>query len=238
MTRLREIKAYIEECTKKYTNLSIDSPSDTKRLNVGPPVRIPKYRRGDVGRHQRLSRLAEKWMRSLGGCEFVMRGMYGTHGEHPDCIGFFIRGVTADPFSIVVESVTSQYELCSDGHKTFRRYPNLGMGNFRFYLSDAKDIDLNVIPEHWGYLAATISEIGRSHDTLDIVRTPTGWNDRSNDMGVNESPFHSFQVLSHERIFMAHALRHLIHGGLRCNAPDAVQTYSSDSLDKKDEYMK
>lgn len=65
-------------------------------------------------------------------------------GEQPDAIGWR-SGV-----SILVECKTSRPDFLADAKKIWRRKPEKGMGNWRFYMCEKDLININELPDKWG----------------------------------------------------------------------------------------
>ncbi len=83
-----------------------------------------------------------EWLRKR--CSVVITDM--THGgaETPDAIGW------AGTVSTLVECKTSVADFRADALKSFRRYPDSGMGNQRYFCAPKGMI--KVTPEGWGLL--------------------------------------------------------------------------------------
>lgn len=74
-------------------------------------------------------------------CEIVGNGL-----EQPDAIGWKLAGL----HSILVECKTSRADFVRDGKKCFRRHPEMGMGQERWYLTTAGLLQPSEVPETWG----------------------------------------------------------------------------------------
>lgn len=64
-------------------------------------------------------------------CPLVLSEIHTSTSETPDAIGFFQGGSC----SILIECKTSVSDFYSDRSKPFRKQPELGMGNFRWYMT-------------------------------------------------------------------------------------------------------
>jgi hypothetical protein len=88
--------------------------------------------------------------------EWVMKGRWGVafkefntnacNGEYPDVIGF-----CSGP-SVVVEVKANRSDFMADKVKMFRRYPEQGMGKWRYYLCPEGLIKKEELPEGWGLI--------------------------------------------------------------------------------------
>lgn len=100
-------------------------------------------------RHDDLVAIAKRWL---------FRQSYGvvlgepfrdrtSSQETPDAIGW--RGCGT---SILIECKASRQDFLADAKKPFRRNPELGMGNWRFYLSPDGIVRIEDLPVGWGLL--------------------------------------------------------------------------------------
>jgi len=67
-------------------------------------------------------------------------------GETPDVIGW------SSYASTLIECKSSRSDFKADAKKFSRRFPNAGMGQFRWYLCPEGVIPLASIPDRWGLL--------------------------------------------------------------------------------------
>ena len=117
--------------------------------------------------HDDLVARAERWLYSIG-CSVVIcdpfRACVET-GEQPDAIGWR-SGV-----SILVECKMSRADGLADAKKPFRRYPDRGMGDWRFWMVPV-DIEYVPSPVRWGLLV-----VDPSGELTDEYGVPpnTGW---------------------------------------------------------------
>jgi hypothetical protein len=91
--------------------------------------------------------------------------MSSSAGEEPDAIGWR-SGV-----SILVECKTSLADFKRDSKKWWRRVPNVGMGNWRFYLCPKNVIKPEDLPLGWGL----IYQIGKKAKMIIGQNGNTAW---------------------------------------------------------------
>lgn len=95
--------------------------------------------------HADLVERAYRWLLSFG-CGFAFKEFHGLTYEIPDAIGF--KWDT----SILIECKATRADFLSDKKKHFRKCPELGMGDYRFYMAPQYLIKSNELPEKWGLL--------------------------------------------------------------------------------------
>jgi len=78
-------------------------------------------------------------------------------GELPDAIGFR-NGV-----SCLIEAKVSRADFLADKKKHFRKSPEFGMGDWRFYICPPSLIKVEELPEGWGLLYAHNKIIKKVH---------------------------------------------------------------------------
>ena len=104
--------------------------------------------------HDNIVKIAGKWLKKhdqngkLYNCAVVTTELkcLNKTGEIPDVIG--INSST----SFLIEVKTSYSDFINDFKKPFRQKPELGMGEFRYYLCPINLIKENELPEKWGLL--------------------------------------------------------------------------------------
>lgn len=109
--------------------------------------------------HGELVLKAEKWLKSQG-CGVVFRDGFKAatgNGEIPDAIGW------RDGLSILVECKTSRSDFMADKGKKFRRTPEKGMGDWRFFLCLPDIITVADLHPGWGLLYAYPKQIKKIH---------------------------------------------------------------------------
>lgn len=110
--------------------------------------------------HDDLCLRAEKWLRNHIGCgvTFSDRFQAATHnGEQPDAIGW------RDGLSFLIECKISRSDFLADRKKRFRVEPELGMGDWRFYMCPPGMIKPDELPAGWGLLYCHPRKIEKAH---------------------------------------------------------------------------
>ncbi|MCK5607550.1 hypothetical protein KAR91_37045 [Candidatus Pacearchaeota archaeon] len=101
--------------------------------------------------HDDLVSLGEKWLINTKKCSFAFSELKCTRiYEIPDCIGF------RDGYSVLIECKASRADFLSDKKKMFRKYPEQGLGSFRFFLCPEGVINPSDLPEKWGLVWITV----------------------------------------------------------------------------------
>ena len=111
--------------------------------------------------HARLVRRAVRWLFGTKGCAVVVAERATCwSGEIPDALGW-----TSDTTSILVECKASIDDFHADRQKPWRRIPEIGVGCYRWYLSNPGIIDpaRHTLPQFWGLLVA-------KRKTISVVR--------------------------------------------------------------------
>ncbi|MDY7001352.1 MAG: hypothetical protein SVS15_06180 [Thermodesulfobacteriota bacterium] len=100
--------------------------------------------------HADLVRRAERWLLNTKGCGFTFRELASVGNEIPDAIGWRRAG----QISILVECKATRNDFLSDKRKFFRRHPQMGMGDYRYFMCPAHLINprANELPSGWGLL--------------------------------------------------------------------------------------
>lgn len=96
--------------------------------------------------HDELVTVAYGWLRKAKGCGVAVPELVSVTTEIPDAIGF------KSGYSILVECKVSRSDFLSDKKKYFRIYPELGMGDFRFYMCPKGLIKKDELPDKWGLI--------------------------------------------------------------------------------------
>jgi hypothetical protein len=68
-------------------------------------------------------------------------------GEIPDVLAYLGSGVTT-----LIEAKVSRSDFRADAKKYFRREPERGMGNYRYYLAPKGMISVDELPARWGLM--------------------------------------------------------------------------------------
>lgn len=93
--------------------------------------------------HKQLVLYAQKWLKRK--CPVIISGL-ATTGETPDAIGW------QGKFSILIECKASLADFIADDKKCFRHYPDMGLGQNRYYMTPQNLINIDQLPEGWGLL--------------------------------------------------------------------------------------
>lgn len=96
--------------------------------------------------HQELIIRAERWLLNTKGCGFCFTELVCSAREIPDAIGW------KNSWSYLIECKTSRADFQADLKKMFRKFPEYGMGVFRYYMTTPALITPEELPEKWGLL--------------------------------------------------------------------------------------
>jgi hypothetical protein len=94
--------------------------------------------------HAELIEIGYKWC--LTKCGFAFKDLVTIAGEVPDVIGFNSEG------SFLLEAKTTKADFNNDTNKWFRKNPDMGMGDWRFYICNKGLIKIEELPEMWGLI--------------------------------------------------------------------------------------
>lgn len=146
--------------------------------------------------HNELVKIAEMWLLKAKWCSFALAELcaLGGNGETPDAIGW------RSGYSILVECKTSRADFHADKNKRFRKYPEQGMGTYRFFMCPAGVIESEDLPESWGLV--WVNEKGKAVQKVG----PKGncW------CGKNAEPFlFTEKCMKSEQAMLVSALRRL-----------------------------
>ncbi len=99
--------------------------------------------------HSELVERAYNWLLNKQRCGFAFKELVTIciSGETPDVIGFKGGYSAGGGYSILVECKTSLSDFYADKNKIFRKYPDYGMGNQRYLLTDNELIKIEQVPE-------------------------------------------------------------------------------------------
>ena len=115
--------------------------------------------------HHELCNAAGKWLRRSAvyfededyfrgprkvSCGVVLTELVTSIAETPDAIGWFCGG----RYSILVEAKVSRSDFLADRRKRFRKRPELGVGQWRYYLAPVGMLSVDELPEKWGLLVS------------------------------------------------------------------------------------
>lgn len=95
--------------------------------------------------HSELCLRAQRWLRS-NGCAVTVIDLATAAGEQADVIGWRY-GLTA-----LCEVKVSRSDFLADRKKPWRRHPEQGMGDWRFYVAPAGLLRADEMPQGWGLL--------------------------------------------------------------------------------------
>ncbi len=138
--------------------------------------------------HADLVLRAEKWLNNAG-CKVVFREFVTRVSEQPDAIGW------RDGRSIMIECKSTRADFLSDKKKWFRKNPENGVGDWRFYMCPPEIIKPDDLPEHWGLLWVYPKTVKRVHG---VPKGNTNW---------YSAPFEGHKT--NENIMLVSALRRL-----------------------------
>jgi hypothetical protein len=96
--------------------------------------------------HADLVKIAERWLYKTMGCGVVFTELVTMADETPDAFGL------RSDYTILVECKTSKADFFADQKKRFRKNPEEGIGDYRFYLCPKDLISPNELPSKWGLL--------------------------------------------------------------------------------------
>ena len=104
---------------------------------------------GPVTLHDQLVTRAVRWCMSRkgGDCVLAVSELTTSQSETPDVLGW--RG---PKHTVLVECKSSRADFLADKTKLFRRQPELGMGNQRYYLCWPHVIEVSDLPDKWGLM--------------------------------------------------------------------------------------
>jgi len=154
--------------------------------------------------HKELVPIAYKWVMKAGSCGVAFREFKTlcSNGECPDILGIRSGGHT-----VLIECKATRSDFLSDKNKKFRKNPQLGMGDFRFYLCPVGLISKEELPLNWGLIY--VSDNGKSR----CIHNPYCKTALGNIWGVN---LHEKNYKA-EQGFTYSALRRLyIKGHIEC----------------------
>lgn len=102
--------------------------------------------------HDYLCDKAFKWLKShkqniiIPNCSIISRELVTLVRETPDVIGW------SQGISYLIECKTSLADFKADKKKYFRATPNMGMGDYRYFLAPKGLLKVYDLPEGWGLL--------------------------------------------------------------------------------------
>lgn len=104
--------------------------------------------------HKDLIPIAYRWVLKSGSCGVAFKELntHASNGEYPDVIGFGSWGR-----SVLIEVKVSRSDFLADRKKSFRKYPEQGMGRFRFYMCPVGLIKPADLPDNWGLIYVSVT---------------------------------------------------------------------------------
>ena len=161
--------------------------------------------------HDDLVQIGAAWLRSHQDASVVLTEPVRDwgRGEQPDVYGW----LPVPKVSCIIECKTSREDFKADWSKEWRMDPNIGMGNFRWYLVPTGLVDHSDLPHNWGLLVT---------DGDDVVEdvAPIGF-------------AISFANLLYERIMLLEVMRRLM-AGPRCDKTNGFLQRVEDVLRSED----
>ncbi len=130
--------------------------------------------------HAELVVRAEQQLMNIRKCGFVLTEFSTASKEIPDAIG------QKGTMSYMIECKATRSDFLSDKTKPFRKKPERGVGNYRYYMTPPDLISADDLPEKQGLLWVWPKKIK-------IVKKPSG--------------FYSPKIAHNERILLCSALR-------------------------------
>jgi hypothetical protein len=97
--------------------------------------------------HEGLCDRAILWLRNTRNCGVTLSNLSVGLGEIPDAIGW-----KYGTQSTLVECKVSRSDFIADAKKAFRRFPETGMGAFRYFMVPDGLVKPTEIPAGWGLL--------------------------------------------------------------------------------------
>lgn len=102
--------------------------------------------------HRELCLLGAKWLKKECRCTIAIHDPKGIR-ENPDTIGWrYSWGGYSNEGSILIECKRTRADFKKDFTKPFRVEPELGIGNWRYYMCPTGLIKPEEIPDKWGLL--------------------------------------------------------------------------------------
>ena len=124
--------------------------------------------------HSQLVERAVRWLRSYR-CGVVLSEQACASGEMPDALGW-----KQACHSVLVECKVSRSDFLVDREKPWRRKPERGVGNERFYLSPPGLIKVEELPSGWGLLECRRGSVEMLQAAAKNLRTPIGFRHEMN----------------------------------------------------------
>lgn len=99
--------------------------------------------------HSELVEVAYRWVLKYGSCGVAFKELNSAarNAEYPDVIGF-----GSGDHSLLIECKATRSDFLSDKKKMFRRYPEQGMGKYRYMCCEPELIKVAELPNSWGLI--------------------------------------------------------------------------------------
>lgn len=97
--------------------------------------------------HNELINISYRFMLSKFSCGIAFKEMKTISSECADVIGF-----GGHQHSVLFEIKVSRSDFLTDKKKTFRKYPERGIGRYRFYVCPEGMIKISDLPNGWGLI--------------------------------------------------------------------------------------
>jgi hypothetical protein len=109
--------------------------------------------------HDELVEIGMKWLSTR--CPVVITELSSDAGECPDVIGYHGRVHDIGYGTHLIECKTSISDFKADAKKIYRRRPEIGMGDYRYYMTSKGLLNIHSIPDGWGLLE--VCDKGKVH---------------------------------------------------------------------------
>lgn len=123
--------------------------------------------------HKELVEIGYRWLKRsksrnrmpcYSSCTIALKEVSIVFEEKPDIIGFKYW------LSILIECKATRADFLSDKTKSFRKYPEEGIGQYRFYLINEGVAKPEELPDKWGLLCV-------SGNSIRILKDPQKFNE-------------------------------------------------------------
>lgn len=122
--------------------------------------------------HADLVLRAIRWLKGTMRCGVVLSEVTSISREVPDAIGWQTTK------SYLVECKVSRADFLKDGGKIFRKHPEYGMGDYRYYMTIPGLLSLDELPEYWGLLEVRPKQVRVIREAGRFAITRTALNER------------------------------------------------------------
>ena len=160
--------------------------------------------------HNELVEIGYRWLLNTHKCSFAFKELKASGWEIPDVIGFKWN------HSVLIECKSTRQDFLKDKTKPFRKNPELGMGEYRFFLCPEDLIKVSDLPEKWGLIYTTGKKCKTIHNPYAEHPKSNYWNN-----GFKERNHANERGLCHSALRRIH-----LHGLID-------QIYSYDPLYEK-----